>query len=74
MYSIDKIRWQKQFQQLLQEAGYVNPGKPLEEVQVLFMGRECFEGLSHKDIRIIYQKHQDSITNKAKHNFQVNGY
>lgn len=68
------FRWKKQFKQLLQEAGYVNPGKPLSEVQVLFLGRECFEALSHEDCQNIYDKHQKSIIEKAKHNFQVPNY
>lgn len=52
-------------------AGYVTPGKPMSEVRVLFMGRECFEALSHDDCQYIYDKHQRSIIEKAKHNFQV---
>lgn len=66
-----KLRWKKQFKQLLQDAGYVTPGKPMSEVRVLFMGRECFEALSHDDCQYIYDKHQRSIIEKAKHNFQV---
>lgn len=71
---IYQLRWKKQFKQLLQEAGYVNPGKPLSEVQVLFMGRECFEALSYEDCQNIYDKHQRNIIEKAKHNFQVYNY
>jgi len=43
----------------------------MSEVRVLFMGRECFEALSHDDCQYIYDKHQKSIIEKAKHNFQV---
>lgn len=68
------FRWKKQFKQLLQEAGYVTPGKPMSEVRVLFMGRECFEALSNDDCQYIYDKHQKSIIEKAKHNFQVYNY
>lgn len=52
----------------------MNPGKPLSEIQVLFLGRECFEALSHEDCQNIYDKHQKSIIEKAKHNFQVPNY
>ncbi|XP_012277348.1 rho GTPase-activating protein 190 isoform X12 [Orussus abietinus] len=63
-------RWKKQFKQLLEETGYVTPGKHLSEVRVLFMGRECFEALSHLDCHEIYDQHQKEIIEKAKHNFQ----
>lgn len=43
----------------------------MSEVRVLFMGRECFEALSHDDCQHIYDKHQKTIIEKAKHNFQV---
>ncbi|XP_025422554.1 rho GTPase-activating protein 190 isoform X6 [Sipha flava] len=66
----NRQEWKKQFKQLLQEAGYVTPGKPMSEVRVLFMGRECFEALSHEDCQYIYDKHQKNIIEKAKHNFQ----
>ncbi|XP_050529458.1 rho GTPase-activating protein 190 isoform X3 [Daktulosphaira vitifoliae] len=66
----NRKEWKKQFKQLLQDAGYVTPGKPMSEVRVLFMGRECFEELSHDDCQYIYDKHQKSIIEKAKHNFQ----
>ncbi|XP_024940341.1 rho GTPase-activating protein 190 isoform X7 [Cephus cinctus] len=63
-------RWKKQFKQLLEETGYVTPGKHLSEVRVLFMGRECFEALSLHDCQKIYDQHQKEIIEKAKHNFQ----
>ncbi|XP_011497182.1 PREDICTED: rho GTPase-activating protein 190 [Ceratosolen solmsi marchali] len=63
-------RLKKQFKQLLEETGYVTPGKQLTEVRVLFMGRECFEALSHHDCQEIYDQHQKEIIEKAKHNFQ----
>ncbi|KFM58166.1 hypothetical protein X975_04418, partial [Stegodyphus mimosarum] len=60
----------QQFKELLEETGYVTPGKPLSEVQVLFMGRDCFEALSESDLLDIYEEHQKEITEKAKQNFQ----
>ncbi|XP_033214904.1 rho GTPase-activating protein 190 isoform X3 [Belonocnema kinseyi] len=63
-------RYKKQFKQLLEETGYVTPGKHLSEVRVLFMGRECFEALSHHDCQEVYDQHQKEIIEKAKHNFQ----
>ncbi|XP_066603982.1 rho GTPase-activating protein 190 isoform X2 [Prorops nasuta] len=65
-----RLEWKKQFKQLLEETGYVTPGKHLAEVRVLFMGRECFEALSHHDCQEIYDQHQKEIIEKAKHNFQ----
>lgn len=69
-YFLFKCRWKKQFKKLLEEAGYVTPGKQLSEVRVLFMGRECFEALSEHDCQQIYDNHQKEIVDKAKHNFQ----
>uniref|UniRef100_A0ABD2W3P8 Rho GTPase-activating protein 190 n=1 Tax=Trichogramma kaykai TaxID=54128 RepID=A0ABD2W3P8_9HYME len=65
-----RLEWKKQFKQLLEETGYVTPGKQLSEVRVLFMGRECFEALSHHDCQDVYDQHQKEIIEKAKHNFQ----
>jgi hypothetical protein len=63
-------RWKKQFKQLLEDTGYVTPGKHLSEVRVLFMGRECFEALSEHDCQQIYDAHQRELIENAKHNFQ----
>ncbi|XP_071440115.1 rho GTPase-activating protein 190 isoform X6 [Hetaerina americana] len=65
-----RLEWKKHFKQLLEETGYVTPGKLLSEVKVLFMGRECFEALSEQDCLQIYEQHQKEIIEKAKHNFQ----
>lgn len=65
------IEYRHQFKALLEETGYVTPGKTLSEVQVLFMGRECFEALSENDCQAIYDHHQRDITEKARKNFQV---
>ncbi|XP_046682746.1 rho GTPase-activating protein 190 isoform X2 [Homalodisca vitripennis] len=65
-----RLEWKKQFKQLLEDTGYVTPGKELSEVRVLFMGRECFEALSEDDCHYIYDRHQKELIDKAKHNFQ----
>lgn len=65
-----RLEWKKQFKQLLEDTGYVTPGKLLSEVRVLFMGRECFEALSDQECQSIYDRHQKEIVEKAKHNFQ----
>ncbi|KAK6631018.1 hypothetical protein RUM44_003190 [Polyplax serrata] len=67
---LKRLEWKKQFKQLLEDTGYVTPGKLLSEVRVLFMGRECFETLSETDCQMIYDQHQKEIIEKAKHNFQ----
>ncbi|UYV65631.1 RhoGAPp190 [Cordylochernes scorpioides] len=59
-----------QFKELLAETGYVTPGKQLAEVRVLFMGRDCYEGLSEADLQDMYDQHQAEITERAKLNFQ----
>ncbi|XP_032594523.1 rho GTPase-activating protein 190 isoform X8 [Drosophila grimshawi] len=64
-----KIGWKQQFKMLLEESGFVTPGKQLSEVRVLFMGRECFEALSEHDCQQIYDIHQDEIIEKSKQNF-----
>ncbi|XP_019844517.2 rho GTPase-activating protein 190 isoform X2 [Bactrocera dorsalis] len=64
-----KIGWKHQFKLLLEESGFVTPGKQLSEVRVLFMGRECFEALSEHDCQQIYDIHQDEIIEKSKQNF-----
>jgi len=43
----------------------------MSEVKVLFMGRECFEALSQDECQYIYDNHQKTIIDNAKHNFQV---
>ncbi|XP_031336151.1 rho GTPase-activating protein 190 isoform X8 [Photinus pyralis] len=63
-------RLKKQFKQLLEDTGYVTPGKHLSEVRVLFMGRECFEALSEHECQQIYDSHQRELIENAKHNFQ----
>ncbi|XP_066996552.2 rho GTPase-activating protein 190 isoform X2 [Anabrus simplex] len=65
-----RLEWKKQFKQLLEDTGYVTPGKSLSDVRVLFMGRECFEALTEQDCQQIYDQHQKEIVEKAKHNFQ----
>ncbi|XP_068241238.1 rho GTPase-activating protein 190 isoform X7 [Palaemon carinicauda] len=57
------------FKILLAETGYVTPGKRLDEVRVLFMGRESFDSLSENDRQYIYEQHQKDITEKARQNF-----
>ena len=68
------LEYRKLFKALLEETGYVTPGKTLSEVQVLFMGRECFEALSEADCHHIYDHHQRDITEKARRNFQVSNF
>ena len=58
------------FKKLLEEMGCVTPGKGLNEVKVLFLGRESFENLPEKDIMEIYDLHQREIIQKAKKSFQ----
>ncbi|XP_077499589.1 rho GTPase-activating protein 190 isoform X3 [Amblyomma americanum] len=60
----------RQFRQLLDETGYVTPGKSLGEVRVLFMGRECYEQLPEADLLEVYEEHQQEMTERARCQFQ----
>ncbi|XP_073958582.1 rho GTPase-activating protein 190 [Choristoneura fumiferana] len=62
--------WCQQFKRLLEETGYVTPGKQLSEVRVLLMGRECYEALSEEQQQRVYDQHQRHIQSRAKHNLQ----
>ncbi|XP_068624709.1 rho GTPase-activating protein 190 [Battus philenor] len=62
--------WCQQFKRLLEETGYVTPGKQLSEVRVLLMGRECYEALTEEQQQRVYDQHQRQIQRRAKHNLQ----
>ncbi|XP_022835664.1 rho GTPase-activating protein 190 [Spodoptera litura] len=62
--------WCQQFKRLLEETGYVTPGKQLSEVRVLLMGRECYEALAEDQQQRVYDQHQRQIQRRAKDNFQ----
>ena len=64
------FRLRNDFKQLLEETGYVTPGKKLEEVRVLFMGRECWEALPEIERQQIYEIHQQELILRSKKNFQ----
>ena len=67
-YNISRLR--KEFKQLLEETGYVTPGKKLDEVRVLFMGRPCWEALPELERQQIYEHHQQELITRCKKNFQ----
>ncbi|XP_041984268.1 rho GTPase-activating protein 190 isoform X2 [Aricia agestis] len=64
------FEWCQQFKRLLEETGYVTPGKQLSEVRVLLMGRECYEALTDDQRQRVYDEHQRDIQRRAKHNLQ----
>jgi len=66
----NRLELRKDFKQLLEETGYVTPGKKLDEVRVLFMGRECFESLPEMELHQIYELHQQDLIARCKKNFQ----
>ena len=57
------------FKLLLDNTPYVTPGKSLNELQVLFMGHDCFEALTGAEIQNIYEQHQIELIEKAKRAF-----
>ena len=56
---------------MLEEMGCVTPGKSLNELRVLFLGRECFENLPENEVQEIYDLHQRELIQRSKKNFQV---
>ena len=71
MYS---FRLRKDVKRLLEEIGCVTPGKSLNELRVLFLGRECFENLPEKEVQEIYDLHQRELIQRSKKSFQVKKY
>ena len=67
-----RCRLRKDFKQLLEEMGCVTPGKSLNELRVLFLGRQCFENLPENEVQEIYDLHQRELIQRSKKNFQVN--
>ena len=65
------FRLRKDFKRLLEEIGCVTPGKSLNELRVLFLGRECFENLPENEVQEIYDLHQRELIQRSKKNFQV---
>ena len=64
-------RLRKDFKRMLEEMGCVTPGKSLNELRVLFLGRECFENLPENEVQEIYDLHQRELIQRSKKNFQV---
>ena len=71
--NLDQIifRLRKDFKRMLEEMGCVTPGKSLNELRVLFLGRECFENLPENEVQEIYDLHQRELIQRSKKNFQV---
>ena len=65
------FRLRKDFKRMLEEMGCVTPGKSLNELRVLFLGRECFENLPENEVQEIYDLHQRELIQRSKKNFQV---
>lgn len=53
-------RLQDEFAQLIAGCSQVTPGKPLSDVKIFFLGKECFESLPEGDLQIIYERYQVS--------------
>eukprot|EP00095_Tigriopus_kingsejongensis_P003293 maker-scaffold355_size198070-snap-gene-0.30 protein:Tk03293 transcript:maker-scaffold355_size198070-snap-gene-0.30-mRNA-1 annotation:"rho gtpase-activating protein 190 isoform x5" len=64
------LELRQDFKKMLEDMGCVTPGKSLNELRVLFLGRECFENLPENEIEEIYELHQRELIQKAKRNFQ----
>ena len=47
------------------------PGAPLEEMEVFFIGRDCYDRLSHHDRADVYRKVQIELRDRAKKEFLV---
>jgi hypothetical protein len=51
-------RLQEEFEQLLGECTQVTPGKPMSDVRIFFLGKDCFESLADSDAQEIYDRFQ----------------
>ena len=54
-------RFKNQFLALLEENPHVTPGKPLTDVSIQFLGRECYSSLPERDRQEIYDEFQKSL-------------
>lgn len=65
-----RLEFKNQFLALLEENPHVTPGKPLTDVSIQFLGRECYSSLPERDRQEIYDEFQKSLKEKAKQDFQ----
>ena len=49
------------FKRLLRKTAPVTPGKSLNEVRILFMGKNCYESLSEQNVVELYEEHQQRL-------------
>lgn len=61
----------KQFYELAAINKHVLPGAPLQETEIFFTGRDCFDRLSHHDRASVYLNVQSEIREQAKKAFLV---
>lgn len=48
----------------------MTPGKPLSDLRIFFIGKECFESLSETDLQSLYDHYQKQLIRKARKDFE----
>ena len=48
----------------------VTPGKTLEELELLFLGKECYVSLKPHERQQVFDEYQSDLKAQAKHDFQ----
>ena len=64
-------RYRRQFYELATMNKNVLPGAPLKEMEIFFLGRECYDKLSHHDRADVFQKVMMELRDRAKKEFLV---
>uniref|UniRef100_A0A914UUR9 PG1 pseudoGTPase domain-containing protein n=2 Tax=Plectus sambesii TaxID=2011161 RepID=A0A914UUR9_9BILA len=62
-------RLQEEFEQLLADCSQVTPGKPMSDVRIFFLGKDCFESLADSDAQEIYDRYQRHLVKRARQDF-----
>ncbi|XP_061181270.1 rho GTPase-activating protein 190-like isoform X2 [Saccostrea echinata] len=65
-----KIQLREQFKKLLSETPQVTPGATLEETYLLFVGKDCYIGLSQLERDDVFDDYQEELKAQVKHDFQ----
>ncbi|XP_062601720.1 rho GTPase-activating protein 190-like isoform X2 [Saccostrea cucullata] len=65
-----KIQLREQFKKLLSETPQVFPGATLDDIYMLFTGRDCYIGLSASEREDVFDDYQEELKAQVKHDFQ----
>ncbi|KAK3101435.1 hypothetical protein FSP39_003567 [Pinctada imbricata] len=65
-----KKELKKAFRKVLTENPQVIPGKTLEELEIFFLGKDCFVNLQTHEREQVFEEHQADLKHRAKCEFQ----